>query len=115
MKEESRMGLIDFHAHMAATEASRDRLLATMDKFQIERCVVLAGGLITPQALSRQITTGTGTNVPVPNLQILELCAGNTRLIPFYFANPFESAENYRRLARHFHGLKLINPRSSDR
>lgn len=102
------MGLIDFHAHLAPTKEARERLLTTMKKHGIERSVVVAGGLISPQVLSRHIRYGGINGVEVPNLDILELSLETGgKLLPFYFANPMKPADEYRDQGINFFGLKL--------
>lgn len=104
------MGLIDFHAHLAPTLEARERLRCTMRRCGIEKSAVVAGGLLSPQALSHQIRYGGENTVKVPNLTILEL-ANETdgKLLPFFFANPFSSVEEYRDLGERFFGLKLAS------
>ncbi len=110
------MGLIDFHAHLAPSTAARDRLLATMDRLNISRCAVVAGGLQTPQEISYQInfgrtksgqSGGSDRNVSVPNESIFQLCGRDRRLLPFYFANPHEESDDYVRAGKKYYGLKL--------
>lgn len=101
------MGLIDFHAHLAPTEAARDGLFAAMDRCGVSRCGVVAGGLQTPQEISFQINHGGGTNVSAPNEIILNLCGTDRRLLPFYFANPHVESDDYVRDGRRYYGLKL--------
>ncbi len=101
------MGLIDFHAHMAPTEEARDRLLAMMDRLSITQSGVVAGGLCTPQQISLQINTSTGCNVSARNQEILQLCGSDRRLLPFYFANPYEYCDDYLQGGQEYYGLKL--------
>ncbi len=104
----SSMGRIDFHAHLEPTVASRQSLLASMDKNAISQCAVVAGGVASVRDLSRQITLGGGGNFLVPNRALLDACAPTEgRLMPFYFANPFAPIDEYRALGPQFFGLKL--------
>lgn len=102
------MELIDFHAHLEPTALARERILASMDLTGVTQCAVVAGKVASPSELSRNITHGGSHNFPVPNRAMLEACAPTLgRLLPFYFANPFESPDEYRAIGRQFFGLKL--------
>lgn len=102
------MELIDFHAHLEPTPVAREKILASMELTGVTQCAVVAGKVASPQELSKNITEGGGGNFPVPNLALLEACAPTLgRLLPFYFANPFEAVDEYRSIGRRFFGLKL--------
>jgi uncharacterized protein len=102
------MGLIDFHAHLAPTEDARDRLLSVMEEAGISQAVVVAGGVLPPERISRHIAEGGGENINVANEKIFQLCQSTQgRLFPFYFANPYGSVDEYENEGRKFFGLKL--------
>jgi uncharacterized protein len=102
------MELIDFHAHLEPTVLAREKLLASMERNGVIQCAVVAGRVASPKALSRNITEGGGGSFPVPNRELLDACAPTLgKLLPFYFANPFESTDEYRSIGRQFFGLKL--------
>ncbi len=102
------MELIDFHAHLEPTAAARERLLASMASNGVSQSVVVAGRVMSPKELSRNVTEGFGGNYPVPNRAVLDTCAPTLgRLLPFYFANPFESPDEYRAIGHRFYGLKF--------
>lgn len=102
------MGFIDFHAHMTATAAARDQFLATMESLNIERAVVVAGGVVSPTQLSQQIAHGGRLRAEAPNRTLLDVCAGaGGKLMPFYFANPYSSTREYRTEGKSYYGLKL--------
>ncbi len=100
--------VIDFHAHLLPTLEGRDRLLRAMDENAISQAVVVAGGVVSPQDLSQQITLGGGSEVSAPNESIRELCATTQgQLLPFYFANPHVAPSEYQTRGYLFYGLKL--------
>ena len=102
------MGLIDFHAHLEASLPASDRLLAAADRYQIEQIAVVAGRLLTPQVLSRQMANGCGQAVEAPNRELLQIChTSGGRLLPFYFANPHSTVNEYVAIGAEFVGLKL--------
>jgi len=102
------MGLTDFHAHLAPTPEAKVRLLDTMNQLGITRAVVVAGGLVNPTTLSRQISNGGGNDIPVPNEAIWKLCSESDGvLFPFYFANPHQPPIDYETNGEKFFGLKL--------
>lgn len=102
------MGLIDFHAHLHASISARTALLSRMDSVGITHSVVVAGGVISPLDLSRQILDVQELNLPTPNRAVSDLCgASEGRLLPFFFANPHEPVTQYQQSAHLFFGLKL--------
>jgi len=102
------MELIDFHAHLAPNQEALDVLLASMDANEITQAVIVAGGVLPPSQLSLHLAKGGGKNVTVDNHEIQSLCRStNGRLLPFYFANPYDSVDEYRSIGTDFYGLKL--------
>ncbi len=102
------MALTDFHAHMAPTVEAKARLLQTMKSLGITRAVVVAGGLVKPEALSSQISNGGGNDIPAPNDAVWELCTEEKGvLFPFFFANPHQPPTEYAAKGEKFFGLKL--------
>jgi predicted TIM-barrel fold metal-dependent hydrolase len=100
--------VFDGHAHLAPRPGAAAALLATMDASGIARAIVLAGGTLSPDLLSRQIAEGGGVDVDADNDAVLRACAeADGRLVPFYFANPHRPCERYREAAPRFRGLKL--------
>ncbi|QRN93227.1 amidohydrolase [Archangium violaceum] len=103
---------VDSHAHLLATQEAFERLLATMDRLDVERCIVVGGGLLPPRQLSRQIlrqpTQAETQGLTCDNRSVLSLCEhSGGRLVPFYFANPWLDPKEYRELGPRFAGLKL--------
>ncbi|HEY9389975.1 MAG TPA: amidohydrolase family protein [Mycobacteriales bacterium] len=103
-----RRPVFDFHAHLAAGPDALRRLLETMDQHGIQRAVVVAGGAVGPDELSRQIVEGGHVEDDADNEAVLSSCRqAEDRLVPFYFANPHREPDEYRRCAGAFRGLKL--------
>lgn len=97
------MAYIDFHAHLHPTEEARERLLLKMEALGIVKTVVVAGGVLPRNAL-----LGRPTNVPAPNQKVYDLCQkSDGKLLPFYFANPFEEPQEYRAHGEKYFGTKL--------
>jgi predicted TIM-barrel fold metal-dependent hydrolase len=102
------MNFIDFHAHLFPTEASLQALLRIQKENAITQTVVVAGGVATRHELSSQMLLLREKNFPVPNAEILSLTKQSQhRLLPFYFANPHKSPEEYQVQGSHYYGLKL--------
>ncbi|ONI88726.1 hydrolase [Actinosynnema sp. ALI-1.44] len=103
-----RPGVFDVHAHLAPGAAARERLLDVMAQNGIDRAVVVAGGAVDPDTLSRQIIEGGHTEADADNASVLAACeqSGGT-LVPFYFANPHREGADYRADGQRFAGLKL--------
>lgn len=102
------MNYFDAHAHMRATVESRDALLCSMAMNGIRKTVVVGGGLLKPEVLSRQLFEGGSQNVSFDNLRLEALTSqSNERLFPFYFANPFDEVEEYKEHGKRFYGLKF--------
>jgi uncharacterized protein len=103
-----RQRVFDAHAHLAPGAEATDRLLAVMDSCGIDRAVVVAGGAISPDTLSRQIIEGGHVETDANNVAVLASCERSAgRLVPFFFANPHRNAEDYRIHGQRFRGLKL--------
>lgn len=99
---------IDAHAHLHLRPGATDALLELMDQYGIERTVVVAGGTVAPETLARHYSQGGGADVTVDNAAIRQECdKTDGRLLPFFFANPFQGPEDYLAQGKHFHGLKL--------
>jgi predicted TIM-barrel fold metal-dependent hydrolase len=103
-----RQRVFDAHAHLAPGVEATDRLLAVMDSCGIDRAVVVAGGAVSPDTLSRQLIEGGHVETDADNEAVLAGCERSAgRLVPFFFANPHRSAEDYRTHGHGFRGLKL--------
>ncbi|WP_374314281.1 amidohydrolase family protein [Streptomyces sp. XM4011] len=100
--------IFDAHAHLSPGEDARIALLKEMDRNGIERSVVVAGAVASPDRLSRQLVLGGEVHDDADNAAVL---AGSERsggrLVPFFFANPHRPAAVYREHGRSFRGLKL--------
>jgi predicted TIM-barrel fold metal-dependent hydrolase len=60
------------------------------------------------QLLSKQINEAKPISISIPNEEILKMSQlSQGSLLPFYFANPFNSTEEYKRIGNQFYGLKL--------
>ncbi len=102
------MGLIDFHAHLHPNEKALEILLDSMRRNEIDKTVVVAGGVLPFPILSRNIALGGEVDAYVDNCKIRALCDdAEGKLFPFYFANPHRSTEEYKEIGSGFHGLKL--------
>lgn len=100
--------VFDFHARLGNEPGAAARLLATMDSTGIGRAAVAAGGVLDLDRLSVQILDGGHAEVTVDNERVRARCAAYPgRLVPFYFANPYQRAEVYRRAAPRYRGLEL--------
>ncbi|CAL9347786.1 amidohydrolase family protein [Streptomyces albus] len=100
--------VFDSHAHLAGADGATERLLRTMDSNGISRAVVVAGGAVDPDRLSRQIIEGGHVVSDADNDAVLAGCArSGGRLVPFFFANPHRHCADYRAAAGAFRGLKL--------
>ncbi len=100
--------IIDAHAHLSLRPGAREQLLAAMDLAKIEKVVVVGGGLVTPKELSDGIANGTPHKGGFDNQRLLKVIGDQAhRIFPFYFANPWESTEDYSRIGSQFYGLKL--------
>ncbi|MFI9173101.1 amidohydrolase family protein [Streptomyces lincolnensis] len=108
MTTTERRRIFDAHAHLAPGEGAADRLLEVMDSCGIDRAVVVAGGVVDPDQLSRQIIEGGALDRDADNDAVRAACATTGgRLVPFFFANPHRAGADYRAAGRHFAGLKL--------
>ncbi|WP_326686795.1 MULTISPECIES: amidohydrolase family protein [unclassified Streptomyces] len=100
--------VFDAHAHLPGAEGATERLLEVMDSSGIARAVVVAGGAVDPDRLSRQIIEGGHVETDADNGAVLKGCArSGGRLVPFFFANPHRSGADYRAADERFSGLKL--------
>jgi len=100
--------VFDFHARLAAGEATLDGLLSTMDRCGIERAAVCAGGVLDLDRLATQVLTGGHSESDANNDAVLAGCAGSGgRLLPFFFANPHRGAQPYRERAAEFRGVEI--------
>lgn len=108
MTTKERQRIFDAHAHLAPGEGAADRLLEVMDSCGIDRAVVVAGGVVDPDLLSRQIIEGGALDRDADNDGVWAACEPTGgRLIPYFFANPHRAGADYRGDGRRFHGLKL--------
>lgn len=113
--------VIDFHARLPLVEGATAALLAQMDAVGVRRAVVVAGGVVRPEALSRQLMTGEFVTGDVDNATLLaESRIGEGRLLPCWFGNPHGGLAAYREqgaayvgleLSPAVHGLRLDDPR----
>jgi len=102
------MTIVDFHARLVAQPSEPDRLLRVMDAHGIGTTVVCAGGVVDLDRLSTQIVHGGHVDADADNGRVLAACAESAgRLVPFYFANPYAGAGEYRRQAARFRGVEL--------
>ncbi|MGW9557860.1 amidohydrolase family protein [Nocardiopsis sp. NPDC055551] len=100
--------IFDAHAHLAPVPGATERLPATMDSCGIDRTIVMAGGVVDPDVLSRQIAQGGQRLNDADNETVLSAAkTARGRLIPLFFANPHGGAAPYREAASGFRGLKL--------
>lgn len=104
------MACIDAHAHLALRPGATDSLLRSMERHGIDRTFVVGGGLVTPGELSRRLRDpgACPLRVSFDNEALLAACEPHRgRLLPFFFANPWDGSSEYRSTGgRHF-GLKL--------
>ncbi len=83
-------------------------MLQVMDTVGIARSAAIAGGSLSPEKLSEQITKGGGLDIDIDNAALAAECArSDGRLLPFFFANPHRGAEPYQSDGGRFYGLKL--------
>jgi uncharacterized protein len=102
------MDTVDAHAHLPPGAEAAARLLALMDRCAIARAVVVPGGTVTPDVLSKQSALGGGVDATPDNRRVRDAASrSNGRLVPFYFANPHRSTEEYSREGAGYSGLKL--------
>ena len=100
--------VFDFHLRLGPRYDALERLVLAMDGNGITRAVVAAGGVVTLDRLSAQIVNGGYTESPAGNGRVGVNCErSGGRLVPFYFANPHDDAEVYRRMADRFRGLEI--------
>jgi uncharacterized protein len=102
------VNIVDAHAHLPPGLEATDRLLRVMDRSEIARAVLVPGGTVTPDLLSKQMSDGGGLDVTPDNARVEKACAASGgRLVPFYFANPHRGPGPYAREGAAFRGLKL--------
>lgn len=104
------MACIDAHAHLALRPGATEKLIQSMDRHGIDRTFVVGGGLVSPGELSRRLhdEAAEPLRVSFDNEKLLEECEPHRpRLLPFYFANPWEGSARYRATGGRYHGLKL--------
>jgi predicted TIM-barrel fold metal-dependent hydrolase len=100
--------IFDFHARLVPQPAARDRMLAVMDEFGIERAAVSAAGVIDLDRLSEQLMVGGYSTVDADNGAVAELCAESAgRLLPFFVGNPHAAPDRYADVAAKYSGLEL--------
>ncbi len=100
--------LMDFHARLPASQAAPGKLLAIMDEHGIDRAVVTAAGVASPDVISRQVICGGHVEDDADNDALFDACAGSAgRLLPFFFANPHSDPEQYRSRAARFRGMEI--------
>ena len=100
--------VLDFHARLAPDPAALERLLGRMRACRIERAVISAGGVISLEQLSRQLSQGGHVELDPDNDAVLRAASRCPQaLIPFFFANPHRAAEDYRSRAAQFRGLEI--------
>ncbi len=102
------MAIIDSHAHLHLREGFTSSLVAIMDRLGIDKTVVVAGGTVSPDTLSKHYCEGGGVDADVDNRAVLKECLTTRgRLLPFYYANPYRGTEEYESIGSRFFGLKL--------
>lgn len=100
--------VIDFHVRLPPRADAGDALLASMDRHGIAASVVVAGGLVRPQVLSRQLREGGFVTGEVDNARVLDLTrSSGGRLRPCWFGNPHGGLEAYRSSGSSYVGLEL--------
>ncbi len=99
--------IFDFHARLGPGTVP-SALLTSMDAAGIARAAVCAGCVVDLDQLSAQIVDGGRLDAGADNAAVLAACAGSGgRLVPFFFANPFDPVADYRRVAGDYRGLEL--------
>lgn len=102
------MRVFDFHARLAPGPQALDRLTAAMDRHGVAAAAVVAGGILPPEVLSRQLIDGTFVTTDPDNDAVLAAASESAgRLRPVYFGNPHRDAAEYRRRSAEFDGLEL--------
>lgn len=100
--------VFDFHARLIPGSTAAADLLSTMDNVGIDRAAVAAGGVIGLDQLSAQLVLGGHIRTSADNAAVPAACAGTGgRLVPFYFANPYDGVDGYRDRLADFRGLEL--------
>ncbi len=104
------MACIDAHAHLALRPGAAGQLIASMDRLGIDQTFVVGGGLMSPRELSHRLNDAAPAphRVAFDNDALFEICqAYEGRLLPFFFADPWDGAAGYFETGARFHGLKL--------
>jgi hypothetical protein len=100
--------VVDFHVRLPPRPDAGKALLAGMDRLGIATSVVVAGGLVRPEVLSRQLRDGGFVTGEVDNASVLSLAeASGGRLVPCYFGNPHGGLSAYRSDGSAYVGLEL--------
>jgi len=100
--------VVDFHVRLAPRPAAGEALLAGMDELGITASVVVAGGLVRPEVLSRQLRDGGFVSGDIDNASVLSLAeTSGGRLLPCYFGNPHGGLAAYREAGSRYVGLEL--------
>lgn len=100
--------VFDAHVRLTPRPGALAELLSTMDCVGIGRAAVAAGGVVDLDRLSAQIDNGSWVEVGADNDGVRRACErSGGRLVPFYFANPYQGPDSYRRQVRLFRGLEL--------
>lgn len=108
MSTVNRQPVFDFRARLGPRPDAHQRLLATMDRWGIDRAAVSAGGMIELDLLSKQVMEGGYVETDADNDAVLDAASrSDGRLVPFFFANPHKSPEDYRRRGADFRGLEI--------
>jgi predicted TIM-barrel fold metal-dependent hydrolase len=103
-----KMPIFDFHARLTPGKGAVGALLSTMDRCDIERAAVCAGGVIDLDRLATQVMVGGHIESDADNDAVLAGCAASGgRLSPFFFANPRRDPQPYCEQAARFHGLEI--------
>lgn len=101
--------VVDFHVRLPPRPDPGGALLADMDRLGIAASVVVAGGLVRPDVLSRHLRDGGFVTGEVDNASVLTLAEGaGGRLHPCWFGNPHGGGlEAYRVGGAAYVGLEL--------
>jgi uncharacterized protein len=100
--------VFDFHVRLIPRPGALRQLIGALDASGITRAAVAAGGVVDLDRLSAQLVEGGHVATTADNDAVLAACTSSGgRLVPFYFANPYQGELPYRRQAPLFRGLEL--------
>jgi hypothetical protein len=100
--------VVDFHVRLPPRPGAGEALLAGMDRLGIAASVVVAGGLVRSEVLSRHLREGGFVRGEVDNASVLSLAeTTGGRLLPCWFGNPHGGLDAYRTSGSSYVGLEL--------